>query len=697
MSIRLFLCAHSRQPNGIGEDMILPKSPSRTVDFWSMTTANKIPVWHLLGFVFLFLLSQSVLSETVPIDAQTRAKIAYTSNLQKVILNDPRQLAFIVFANKSLKNPQTADANNITQIIVKANEDWKSQRSAGFMDTFRDELHMVGGLANAATALIPAGRVAPYLGAIAGSYTDIFGQKFDDYLQQRDAAANQVLAGQYWDMARSEKGQQAVEEFYDTCRKNGANANICDTIMGPVLQAKVTDSAETICNNNADLGGCQYLKSDTVDVGQLTTEFQNQMSEIRGVMSGVVSTIKTIETTTNQTQQTLIAWNKNTAGQQQAQQIADANKITYDQKIKIAQGTVSAVSGLMGVFKPKLGNEIRVIGSAGIQIASSVNNFMDAAAKINTATTVLGKLQGVVGAAGTMFPMVGAVMSVVSMFKPSQPSPDPMVMAELQKISQQISQLRTEMHDRFDRVDASLNKIMDKLDASFASIDYQLGILNGNVADIQKGLFQLTADLNHVQQNIYTFLDTGFRQDLLLEINGSLGYQQRTGSAMPYYPAFVNAENTFQTWSTVFASDPLRAGPFQRDYTSSGILTQLDTFPLSFNINYLSNYPSQVLGLAALSSQRLPNPIDIAFSANAYAQLMDENPTYASRINPARMTAIQNAITNVQQSLAKIPDKILFAALLNDYRNKGNLVNQAIEAIDTKYRNAPGNEVFKVF
>ena len=54
--------------------------------------------------------------------------------------------------------------------------------------------------------------------------------------------------------------------------------------------------------------------------------------------------------------------------------------------------------------------------------------------------------------------VLGAVMSVVALFGEGEPTPDQMILEEIVKLRQQVDQLRTEMHDRFDQIDIQLGK-----------------------------------------------------------------------------------------------------------------------------------------------------------------------------------------------------------------------------------------------
>jgi hypothetical protein len=626
-------------------------------------------------------------AETVPIDVPTRNKAAYVANAQDIVRTRPEILAEMVFITAALQKSPEPNAGAIRDILVAAKNNWESQRAASYADAFTDEVRMFGAIADVLGDA--GGTLGVSAKVLSVAYGGVLSPRFEKYLEQQHQAADRTLAGEWWLTARSERGRKIVEDFYDSCRKSGGNAHICDTIMGSSIEASVADSSAQICGNKPNLGGCNFLQQDTIDINQALGELQKQLATMNGVTKETLETLQYIGKTLGQDTQTLVAWVKSQQASQAEQKAAEVRAL-HEAKIQIAQGTVSIISSLVGLGNPKLGQQIAVTGNAAIQIADSVSKFMKSAATINRVAGGIQKLQNVASAVLSIANVVGAGLQIMSLFQPGEPSLDAMILEEIWKIGQQIEQLRTEMHGRFDRIDATLNTIYETLTVNFAAIDYNLGKLNGNVADIQKSLLGLEADLNRIQRNLYSFLDTGFRQDLLLEINGSLGYRERTGSPLPFEPQFVNAENTFQTWVTIFASDPLRAGPLQREYTDGAILTELNNLPLASNINYLSQYPSQVLGHPALSSGRLANPMDLAFSAHAWLQLTKENPAHATRIAPYRLEEIQSTALKLNDALAKIPNKALFTALLQDYRNQIGHFDDAMKHALATYQNTSG-------
>ena len=136
------------------------------------------------------------------------------------------------------------------------------------------------------------------------------------------------------------------------------------------------------------------------------------------------------------------------AQQEQAQKIATARALS-DLKLQAAASSVYILSTLVGQVDAKLGRDIATVGNASIQVASAVSKFTQTAAALGG----LGKALGSVVLTGDIF---GAALQIFNMFGSSGPSSDEIILGQLQKLREELHQIRVEMHERFDRVDQAL-------------------------------------------------------------------------------------------------------------------------------------------------------------------------------------------------------------------------------------------------
>lgn len=219
----------------------------------------------------------------------------------------------------------------------------------------------------------------------------------------------------------------------------------------------------------------------------------------------------------------------------------------YEQKVKAANISVYILSTLVGFKNPELGHQLQVVGDSTVQVADALQQFAKADA---------------LGSVILTSDILGAVMNVVSLFGDSGPSPDAQILAAIAQLQQMVQQLRLEMHERFDRVDAALNEIYSTMNERFNRIDIVLGILRGGVEEIQQTLYDLESDLYRIERKGFNFLDAGFRRDLNETINGYLGYRETF---------FLVTPTRRVACAEVSAGSPEPASTFSRSYPQQEI------------------------------------------------------------------------------------------------------------------------------
>jgi hypothetical protein len=371
-----------------------------------------------------------------------------------------------------------------------------------------------------------------------------------------------------------------------------------------------------------------------------------------GKINASIDDLQTTVDSINAKQDVLLDYVLDERERRAAQELAEAKAQEHRLKLQIAGSAVNIISTLAGYIDPERGKQISVVGSSLIQVADAYASWTKAVAGLGT----LDALTSLSTAAMTGN-VIGAVLNVVSLFGPSQPTPEQMILEQIGKLRQQVSELRVEMHDRFDRVDAQLNTIYTTMQDRFDKIDLRLGKIDGNVQEIQQTLVRLDQTLSRIERNSFEFLDATNRRPLLNAINGGLGYQERTGRVMPYQPDFLAYENDFHSWGTLFAYDALSAGPTERDYSDAAVLAELNAYPLDVNINYLNGW-LQAHGMQPFANKRLPGPRDWLFASRAYAQLGLEWPEHASQIKPERQAALDAVGRDLEQAMQNISTRL---------------------------------------
>lgn len=381
------------------------------------------------------------------------------------------------------------------------------------------------------------------------------------------------------------------------------------------------------------------------------------------------------------------------AAREQAQQAIEKREITLED---IEQGG-AVVSKLIGFANPKLGKQVGTVISSSIAIYKATTQMVSALSKGLSFAT------GIASAAATGN-IIGAAMEIFSLFGSSGPSPDQLILDMIGEVKQQIETLRTEMHERFDRIDAKLNalegilnQIMDEMTVRFDRIDFNLGVLNDNVTDIQIALVGLQSQLNRVEQNLFIYMSDVQLDRYRNAINGGLGFYDKFGVTMAYNPQYLFYENEFHFWATQVSKTALRSNPgASANFADDNILPQLSNHSLLSNINYLRQFPSAKFGLPALTGAPLANAEDWVTASEAYITLASENRNHAAQVNSSRLDQVVAVGTELQSAIRNITKQgsnanfALFEQLYQFYTNKIPAVkDQIAQAESTFYVSHP--------
>ncbi|MFP2899006.1 hypothetical protein [Corallococcus sp. 4LFB] len=282
--------------------------------------------------------------------------------------------------------------------------------------------------------------------------------------------------------------------------------------------------------------------------------------------------------------------------------------------------------------------------------------------------------------------IVSAVFQLFSLLrKPAEPPIEQVILAEVRKLHQLVEQLQGRMLSRFDRVDRKLHDIHLDMLSRFALVDWNLGLVNQNVEEVQEALYALQADLNRVDQNMYAYFED-MKDDYF---TGSawlyLGWNQRHPVPLDYLQ-FTNAEADFSRWGALDARDStILAGINGRG--SNAAISPADELPstgISHNINYLREFPVQ-LGLPMLATERLSSPKDWMAGAEAYAQLFEEQPVHGAAMLTTRHAQLITAGTKLDTALTGL-GKPLFTALHARYAADWATLKLLLEQSEAQWR-----------
>ena len=516
-----------------------------------------------------------------------------------------------------------------------------------------------------------------------------------DYTQFYQDPKNRVASSAYrytLNDGAVKLAESLLIEIYDCAQENPEVAEAFDELHQEKYNVSIRDSARTVFDRNPNLPFMAEINAKLGDDGTLSISLdqlkelsQTEFDKLHITLDQMQETLVEID----EQQDVIIDYLKDQELKAKWQELAKKKAEEYQFKLDAIKSSISLLSTLVGYINPRSAKEISVLGNATLQMGVAVNGWIKATAGLNSLDKVTS--MSTMAMTGNV---LGALMNIVSLFGNGQPTPEQMILEEIGKLRQQVNQLRTEMHDRFDRIDVGLNAIYTTMYDRFNQIDIQLGKINGNILEVQQSLVGLDLKLSRIERNNFEFINALGRRPLLEAINGGLGYGQRTGELMPYQPEFVNFENQLQSWGTVHAFDPINAGPTQRNYSDAQLLAELSTYPLDANINYINGWMA-AHGLPAITNKPLPSPRDWLFASRAYTQLGLEWPQHMKRIDPQRQAELHEIGVDLETAMHNLStlasatgpqgNSLLFSTVITQYENKLDALDQSIQVMESAF------------
>jgi hypothetical protein len=368
--------------------------------------------------------------------------------------------------------------------------------------------------------------------------------------------------------------------------------------------------------------------------------------------------------------------------------IAEAEKVQkeLDEKLKKVGGGIKSTFGVMAAIADfadlEFGGDLREFATISVGILDAVRAASDAGIQVGKAIAGIASASANElfkwGGAGFALVMVTLMIQVSGLFGKSRAKPiNEVILEEVRKLQEMITELREDMRARFDQIDRRLDKMYADIVIKLAEIDFDLGQVSGNVEELQTALYDLHATLVRLTADLHAQLEAGHRRDFVNAVNGFLNFADRTGEPIDA-ETFREAENVFYSWAHDHAKDPLQAGDEQRSFTDDALADELIRASAATNVNYLRLLPAERFGMPALGPGRFANPLDWIVGAEAYAQLSEESPALAGQISDSRVEDLIDVGEALADGLSRIAEPTLFAALAEHYRS---ILDQLVDAI----------------
>jgi len=458
---------------------------------------------------------------------------------------------------------------------------------------------------------------------------------------------------------------EKLEEAYRLGRASNGVRDLVDEIIGPGL----ADTAENLLDRSAFANSptravIQSVLTnglDALSLDGIIPAFRAEMQRAHGVSDDTLRRVR--------------------EGQAPVSRVGELADLA---------GSAHALSLIIAPFDPELARHVQIVSRATVQVVKAIDAFANALDGGNF------------GAALLTGNILGAVTSLFSVFD-SGPSPEELILQEIQALRRDVQELRREMNDRFDRVDASLNSIYEQMNRQFAAVSAQLDYLRGDIKQVQQSLLELSVAVTRLESNVFQYVTALGQRNLNLDTVACLNRDRLRGRGFAFTQGEFDAcVDRFFSHATFNSRDVLATGGPNRDYSDTALSTELERLPVEANINFLIQFVVRRFadtGLETFATGRVPNPLEWSLGSEGVLTLAVQQPDmFAGRTSEGidLMLASSDEILAMSRGVAvrssadgqQVGNMPLFENLLSYYTEKNAALIQQIRDAQNRYRSS---------
>ncbi|MEV0001757.1 hypothetical protein AB0H28_05640 [Micromonospora sp. NPDC050980] len=343
--------------------------------------------------------------------------------------------------------------------------------------------------------------------------------------------------------------------------------------------------------------------------------------------------------------------------------------------IDAADSAVTILATLAGFADAKAGKEVLAIGKAAVGIATAINKYLPTVAGLSLSDAI-GSLSTVVLTGNVL----GAVMTLLPMFMGSGPSEHELVMQEIGKLREQVGELRAEMHERFDRVEAMLSAIYDDVMSVLLRMRDDIGEVMRDIDAIKHQIYGLETKVDQLSLSMHEALKKSALSDAEYVINTYVGYRARTGRTLSVAQYDETEGRLFTAATSTAAGAPFVLTPAEWSQSTVDPVRVLDEKTPYGAVDYLS-YLARTWDPTYPATTRTPHAGVWTMSTRPFTALALENPTlagdmtgddsFAARIGRSGQQ-ILDASSRFSRPTADGHRNALFTGLVDSYKTAVN-------------------------
>lgn len=186
------------------------------------------------------------------------------------------------------------------------------------------------------------------------------------------------------------------------------------------------------------------------------------------------------------------------SGEVQRHQVAQRAANEFD--VETVRASLGAVAGLVSHFDPKRGQQLKAVFIASIAVTDAFEKFSRSMDGDDLQKLVKGfdlKLSTILTA-----DLIGIALNLVTAFMKTGPTPDELILDGIKQVGNQVREMQSQMHQRFDIVDSKLNQIHLDLHNLFGEISASLVDLKRDTVEIKNELQNIKGKLEELDRKL---------------------------------------------------------------------------------------------------------------------------------------------------------------------------------------------------
>ncbi len=304
---------------------------------------------------------------------------------------------------------------------------------------------------------------------------------------------------------------------------------------------------------------------------------------------------------------------------------------------------------------PELGETAdvaRTLGSAAADLRRAASQFPRSLSSFGQSAAVLalgGNVLGVAANVTSFFSAVGIA--------------GPTTGRQVRALRAAVDTLRSELADRLDRVDASLDGLFVALDTNFGRLERAVGASQranaAELAAIHGDVLALGRALERVDENLHSYMQAGFDRDYNRSLVRCLEHRERHLPPMDVmdFPTFSGCLTEFRIRAVRDARDAIltdQTTPYD-DASVAAALSDLSPANLGRRLPLLGRIARDRFGNPGLMVRgAIANPVEWAIAAQAYLTVLSDWPDHARAVSTGDLDAMLGVGHDLRETLRNI-------------------------------------------